>query len=286
MIFLKKYNQSGSKGSRNRGNAIIAWILIAIIVLIPGCLENESSSSVPSMPRDVEFNKSAAELLVYPEEFAIYQDYITTIGGTNKLSDTGTIEATVISISRTKICPYQEEICSIDPYPNDFGVVRIDKILNYTSFSEQTAEQISDQSSSQISEENGNTISGYTGLESQSKPKPEFVQLEEGQEVQTHFLLTTRPVKIRYVPIGKSEDGMESLQQSEGNNTTISHISKSETKSFKSIPMDENYFVFTTKIGEFPRIIEKTLPGLEIGSKFRAEINYDGLLNMEEYELI
>ena len=213
MFFSKKYNLSDSKGSRKCGKAIIAWILIAIIVLISGCLENESSSSVPSMPRDEEFNKNAAELLAYPEEFAIYQDYITIIGGINKLSDTGTIEATVVSISRTEICPNQEEICSIDPYPNDFGIVRIDKILNYTSFSEQTVEQISDQSSSKISEENGNKISGYNGLESPSKPKPEFVPLEEGQEVQTHFLLTTRPVKIRYAPIGKSEDRMESLQQ-------------------------------------------------------------------------
>jgi hypothetical protein len=44
--------------------------------------------------------------------------------------------------------------------------------------------------------------------------------------------------------------------------------------------------VFTTKIIQSPEITQKQLPGLEEGDKFRAEIKYNGILYIEEYDLI
>ena len=37
---------------------------------------------------------------------------------------------------------------------------------------------------------------------------------------------------------------------------------------------------------EYPKTSQKILPGLEIGSKFRAKIHYAGSLYVDEYELI
>ena len=115
--------------------------------------------------------------------------------------------------------------------------------------------------------------------------RKEYEPLQEGQEVSTHFLLTVRPVKVRYASINGSVGGMESAQEYGNTNSDqdISHVITPEEKIFKPIPKDGNYHVFTTKIGDFPGITEKNLPGLEVGSKFRAEIQYDGYLYVEEY---
>jgi len=256
------------------------WIALTLVVAVvmAGCVEEKAQIKSQT-------SKKGQELVIIPEEFTIYQDYTQIIGGKpHRISDKGIIEATVISISKTKVCPYQEETCSIEPYPKDLGLVRIDKIINYTPYSEQTAETIIEQPSKDKSPENGNTAPEYKGPEYPSKPKPEYISLKEGQEVQTLFLLTVRPAKIRYIPINESEGGRESLQLPE-ENTTVSQKVVPGNKTFKPIPKDRNYFVFTTKVGKFPGIIEKNLPGLEVGSKFRAEIYYDGLLYIEEYEV-
>ena len=261
---------------------VVLACVVAVVVLSLGCLQKESE-----------------EIVIVPEEFAIYQDYIKTIGGKPRISDIGSIEATVLSITKTEVCPDKTDPfapepteCSIEPHPKDLGIVRVDKIINYTPYSEQivepTIEQPSDGGSS---EEDGDTTPRYEGPEYPSKPKPsegkEYAPLQEGQEVQTLFLLTARPAKIRYVPINESEGGMESAQLAEDDTQqTVSQKVEPEKKISKPIPKDGNYYVFTTKIGNFPGIIEKNLPGLEVGSKFRAEIYYDGSLYVEEYEVI
>jgi hypothetical protein len=274
---------------------VLVFGIVMVVVLSLGCLQKESEEVVPPTPTiDKE------EIAIVPEEFTIYQDYIKTIGGEHRISDIGTIEATVISITKTVVCPDKMDPfapepteCSIEPYPKDLGIVRIDKIINYTPHSEQTVEptikQLEQQSEGKSSEE-GETTPGYESPEYPPKPKPserkKYEPLHEGQEVQTFFLLTVRPAKIRYVPINGSKGGMESAQLPEDETQqTVSHQVEPKEKTFKPIPKDGNYFVFTTKIGNFPEIIEKNLPGLEVGSKFRAEIYYDGSLYVEEYEI-
>ena len=234
--------------------------------------------------------------MMIPEEFTIYQDYIEVINGKHGINDIGTIEATVISITNTEVCPDKTDIfapepaeCSIEPYPKDLGIVRVDKIINYTSYSEQSIEPMIEQPGGGESPEGGAT-QGYESSEYPAKPKPserkEYESLQEGQDVQALFLLTARPAKIRYIPISESKGGMESAQESDNHEQDVSHVVAPEEKIFKSIPKNGNYYIFTTKIGNFPEIIEKNLPGLEIGSKFRAKIYYDGSLYVEEYELI
>lgn len=274
---------------------ILAGILVMIVVLSLGCLQKESREAVQSMPAT-----DKGVLVMVPEEYIIYQDYIEAIGGKPGISDIGTIEATVISITETEVCPdktdpFAQELteCSIEQYPKDMAMVRVDKIINYTPYAEQTVEPTIEQPSEGGSPEEGETTSGYEGPGYPSKPKPsdrkEYASLQEGQEVQTLFLLTARPIKIRYLPINESETGtdIESAQLPEDDTQqTVTQQVEPEKKSFRPIPKDGHYFVFTTKIGNFSGIIEKNLPGLEIGSKFRAKMYYDGSLYVEEYEVI
>ena len=271
---------------------VLACTIAVIIVLSSGCLQKESEETAPPTPIT-----DYGELVIIPEEFGIYQDYIKAIGGKTGISDIGTIEATVLSVTKTEVCPdktdpfaHEPTECSIEPYPKDLGIVRIDKIINYTPYSEQTIEPTIEQPSEGESPEEGDTTPGYEGPEYPSERK-EYKPLQEGQEVSTHFLLTVRPAKVKYVPINESVGGMESAQESGNTNSNsekdiISHPVTPVKKIFKPIPKDGNYYVFTTEIGNFTGIVEKNLPGLEVGSKFRAEIWYDGSLYVEEYEVI
>ena len=253
------------------------WVFVLIGVLIvlgvSGCL------NYPSGKQDI---------IIYPQEFVIYQDYVKTIGGKPRVSDIGVVEATVMLIRKNEICPDKTNAttpestkCSVEPYPKDSGIVRIDKIINYTpySYSEEVTEQLNEGKSL----EEGETTPGYEGPNYTSTPKPpEYEPLQEGQEVQTIFLLTVRPTKIRYTPFNESKAGWESAQL-ESDQQTASHQLEPGRKTFKPIPKDGDYFVFTTKIGDFPETVEKILPGLKVGSKFRAEVYYDGLLYVKEY---
>jgi hypothetical protein len=275
---------------------VLSCVLVMVVVLSLGCLQKESEEVVPPTPTiDKE------EIVIVPEEFALYQDYIKIIGGEPGISDIGTIEATVLSITKTEVCPDKTDPfapepteCSIEPYPKDLGIVRVDKIINYTLYSEQivepTIEQPSDGGSSE--EQDGDRTPGYEGPEYPSKPEPsegkEYVPLHEGQEVQTLFLLTVRPAKVRYAKIIEPKGGMESAQESGNTNSEqdiISHVVTPGKEIFKPIPKDGDYYVFTTKYG-LPEAMEKNLPGLEVGSKFRAEIYYDGSIYVEEYQVI
>jgi len=275
---------------------VVLACFLMVVILSLGCLQKESEEAVP--PTSIkDKDKDKEELVIIPEEFVIYQDYIEAIGGKPGIRDIGTIEATVISITKTEVCPDKMDPfapepteCSIEPYPKDLGIVRVNKIINYIQYSEQTIEPTVEQPGGGESPEEGDTTPRYEGPEYPSEGK-EYKPLQEGQEVSTYFLLTVRPAKVRYAPINESVGGMASAQES-GNTKInseqdiISHAVTPVKKIFKPIPKDGSYYVFTTKIGNFPGIIEKNLPGLEVGSKFRAEIWYDGSLYVEEYEVI
>ena len=241
-------------------------------------------TATPVPPPEGEIARMPEEFIIYPEEFIAYQNYLDVIGGKPGIADTGVIEATVISISRTEVCPYQEEECSIEPYPNDWGMVRVDKIINYTPYAEQALGSRIEQPS-ETEPAGGETTPGYGGAEHQPKGG-KYVPLQEGQEIQTLFLLTVSPVKVRYVPAAGSEGTEPTEPPGDDAQRTAEHPVQPGQTVFKPIPREGDYFVFAIRIVDSPTTIESILPGLAVGSKFRAEIRYDGTLYIEEYEVI
>ncbi len=253
----------------------------------PTTTPTPTASSQEQMPGR-EMEKPAGEIMIYPEEFIIYQNYLEVIGGKPGIADTGVIEATVMSIVKTEVCPYQEERCRFEPYPNDGGVVRVDKIINYTPYAERPAGPAVEQPGEAESESpGGKTSPGYEGPAYQPKER-RYEPLREGQEVQTLFLLTARPAKVRYVPMSESDEGYESLESGQPAEGAAQHTAEQPARPeeivFNPLPKEGDLFVFTTKVGAFPSAIERVLPGLEAGSKFRAAIRHDGTLYVEEYE--
>lgn len=225
------------------------------------------------------------ELMVYLEGLTTYLMYLDMIGGRPRLADAGTIEATVESLQRAEICPYpDEETCRIEPYPSDWGAVRVNKILSYTPYAgTDSASGEEEQAQSELPRRE--TSPEYRSPEGQPA-KQKIEPLDEGQAVQALFLLTTRPTKVRYVRAGASE-GIEPMQVTEsGTGDTVEHAVEPGKAVFNPIPREGQYYVFTTRIGDYSAPIEAILPGLDVGARFRAEIRYDGILYVGEYELV
>lgn len=238
-----------------------------------------------------------------PREFSIYWDYIQTIednllGNKPRIGDIGTIEATVISIRKSEACPsYSNGTCDIEPYPNDWGTIKIDKIIDYTPYSEQVAEHPIEQPSGVEPSEEVQTMPGYRGMDLPEPKLPEYEPLEEGKEIPVHFLLTTRPAKVRYITISVPRGGPESAQSPEfWPIQYVTHQAEPGKKTFEPIPKEGAYYIFTTKffyseveeehVTESEITREKVLPGLEVGDKFIAKIRYDGTIHMEEYDIL
>lgn len=280
--------------ANQKGNFLVAIGIVILASVVSYFIVNQrtlSPTPVPSPKQVVDRDGEIALVPKYPQEYLIYQDYLRTIGDKPRISDIGTVEATVISITKSGVCPDivdpfvpEPKECSIDPYPKDIGVVRIDKIISYIPYSEQTVEQPIEQPSGAEPAEEGKTTSGYRGKDTPG-PKPlSYKPLQLGQEIPTSFLLTTRPVKIIYTSIPPAKESTGGLESSE--QTTEHPLQKPLPKTYNAIPKSGDYFVFTTRIIKYPETSQKTLPGLGIGSKFRAAIQHDGSLYIDEYELI
>jgi hypothetical protein len=223
-------------------------------------------------------------MIIYPPQYSQYQAYLDVIGARPGRADTALIEATVTSIQTSDVCPYDEEECRIEPYPNDWGMVRVDKVVEYAPYGEQ-GEGAQAEQSSQAQGSGAETTAGDSGIE----PAPERRQhepLQVGQEVQTQFVLTTRPVKVRHVPAGESE-GIEPMMHTEPEaGDTEEHALEPGQGVFQPIPRAGQHYVFTTRIGDYAAPVEVILPGLDVGARFRAEVQFDGVLYVEEYELV
>lgn len=229
------------------------------------------------------------EFTIYPKEFSIYQDYIEVIGGKPSISDTGTIEATILSVTKSEVCPsLSNETCSIEPYPNDWAIIRIDKIVEYAAYSEKTAQQPVEQPDTTPTSGDVVSTPQNRGIDL-PRQTPGYNRLQVGQNISAHFLLTVRPAKIRYVSIGETKGGLESSRESVADQTQTASQSINSTyqgKTFESIPKEGEYFVFTTKLVQPPETSQKTLAGLKAGDKFRAKVDYNGMIYVEEYEII
>jgi len=254
-------------------------ILAAIsALLISGCVANNS-------------HPTGQEISLTPEEVRTYYDYVQAIGGEPSISDSATIEATVVSITRSDKCPSSSgETCDTEPYPNDWATVRVDKIMKYTPYTETPTAPVEGKQQSEPTQ----TTPGYAGKEPPAPKKTGYAPLKEGQEVSAHFILTTRPAKVRYVPEIKPTGGLETgrylpaAESKEGIRDSQTGTSGPATPGktiFKPIPKEGGYLIFTTKVGDYPQAIEKTLPGLKEGDRFTAEIRYDGTVYIEEYTI-
>ncbi|PXF61732.1 MAG: hypothetical protein C4B59_02435 [Candidatus Methanogaster sp.] len=87
--------------------SILSVVLIAAV--LSGCVQETSEIGTPqpnvtppAATPDAAPPVSSEEILIYPEEFVTYQDYIKTIGGKPMISDIGTVEATIMSITKAR----------------------------------------------------------------------------------------------------------------------------------------------------------------------------------------
>ena len=223
-------------------------------------------------------------IIKYPDEYLIYKGYLEAIGGRPSAADFGEIEGRVVSIIKDEVCPYDEEVCSIEPYPSDWGIVRVDRIIWYTPYGEQGTEPIMDQHAQGDNEE-ARYSSGSQGVDVELKEKTPSA-LMEGQEVTSLFVLTARPVMVRYVPVAVIEPSAPSGNIEAGEEDTIGQSVQPGEIVYKPLPKEGDFFIFTTRVGDFTKEVVQVLNGLEEGSRFRAEIRYDGTLYISEYEII
>lgn len=248
------------------------------------------SAEVSATETPVTADENQPESYALPAEFVIYQDYLDVIDGRAPRPDTGVIEGTVIEINEGQRCPYQEEQCSIPPYPSDSGLIRIDKILEYTAYENRPPNPVEESDDPQEAEEG--VVSSEQNLgQDVAAGRKETSALTKGQEVEALFLLTANPVKVRYAPYNaKNLNGAEERGQISGGETettTVQLANQPSEKTYHPIPTDGEMFVFTTQIGDSPNPTEKILSGLREGAKFRAPFKYVGtLLLIEEYELM
>lgn len=221
---------------------------------------------------------------VYPEEYLIYQGYLEVINARPAAADFGEIEGTIVSITHGEVCPNQEEDCPIEPYPNDWGIVRVDRVLSYSPFSGGNNEPIIEQPAE--SETEGVTSTSGSQGQDISPKEITFSALTESQEVTTQFVLSARPVIVRYVPGNERVPSDTSGNIEAGGEDTVGQPAQPGEIVYKQLPREGEVYIFTTKVGNTKEEVLKKLLGLEEGTRFRAEIRYDGILYISEYEII
>lgn len=221
---------------------------------------------------------------IFPEEYLIFLGYLEAINARPAMADFGVIEGTVVSITPGEVCPYQEEVCPIEPYPNDWGIVRLDRVLSYSSTSSGEIEPIIEQPAEGKAGEGAST-SGSQGQD--IIPKEQVLSmLAEGQEVTAQFVLTARPVIIRHVPGGETDFADPAGNLEGGAEDTIEQPAQPREIAYKQLPKDGGTYIFTSQVGGVEEEVQNNLPGLGAGTRFRADIQYDGILYINEYEII
>lgn len=221
---------------------------------------------------------------IFPEEYLIYQGYLEAINARPAMADVGVIEGTVVSITPGEVCPYQEEVCPIEEYPNDWGIVRVDRMLSYSPSNGEEIEPIIEQPAE---DETGEEMSTSGSQGQDIIPKEQVLSIiSKGQEVTTQFVLTARPVIIQYVPGGKADLAGPSGNLEGGEEDTIEQPAQPREIEYKPLPQDGSLYILTTQVGEVKEELQKKLPGLGVGTRFRADIQYDGILYIHEYEII
>ena len=214
---------------------------------------------------------SQSEIATAPPDLTLFQEYLDVIRDPSRDSIDFIIEGTIISVQQTELCPYQEENCSIPPYPNDWGLVRVDAIMADPGTADKVSESVA---SSSDREEDVRTTEQNLGVDSSDEIKS---PVEVGQEVQAQFLLTTRPAVARWIPAIPEDNNREQAESSES--------AVAPASGFRPIPLEDGRYVFTIGVSSSDQIEEVVLPGLKAGDRFRAAVNYDGIARIMVYEL-
>ncbi len=274
---------------------VFVVVVLSVAVFNKINLQQSLDKKVTSNSNNLD-NKEV--LTAYPKEYMLYQDYLQVIGEGQSASpryfDEGVIEATVLSLRNTDICPSTAiagEICNIEPYPNDYATVRVDRIINYSIYNEQLISQSVERPIGTRGVEDVSSTQGNRGIDYPKQKNSEFVKLQNGQNVSVHFILTARPVKVGYVSLeSKTKNGGLESQQKASNDLdstqTVRYKSGPGRKFFQPISKEGGYFAFTTKIVSESEVGQRIFPGLKIGDKFRASIKYDGtVMIVGEYEM-
>lgn len=247
-----------------KGFSSLTLILIAATAIAGGgvflYLNNLPSTPSPArvsapsreniLPSQQKFKTE--ETAAIPTDLTIYQDYLETIGGKfTTPPQTVTIEGTVISIIKATICPDKSNSltkeagkCSIEPYPLEAGTVKINKVESQVPVSK----------------------------------NQKYLAFQEGQTIEALFLLTTQPVKVKYLPLSDSISGSNLIEQATSSNTL------NQEHKFKPLLKESGLLVFITKMGNYDKPVEKILPGIKAGDTFTATAQYNGTLFIEEYQ--
>ena len=105
----------------------------------------------------------------------------------------------------------------------------------------------------------------------------ELKGIEEGSEITIEFDYSSRPAKIRMIPALEAPT-------SNSPEEPVSHIPTFA----EPIPRENGYFIYIIETNLVDEETETILSGLEVGSKFRATINYCSpiMISVGKYEII
>jgi len=111
---------------------------------------------------------------------------------------------------------------------------------------------------------------GDTGLES-------LEGIKEGGEIAVQFQYSARPAIFRLIPAPEQPAPTDP-------ETPVSHVPSSA----RPAPVEDGYFVYAHESGIVEEETDTILPGLEVGSKFRATINYisSNMIVVSRYEVM
>jgi len=269
-------------------------LLVAIAFLAGGFLS--ISFPLPLKPEindtifisSQDLSQKGEVVVMVPKLFMAYQDYMGTIDKRISGGDVATIEATVVSLSISSKCPYNEELCGIDPYPNDSGIIQIDRVIDYSHYDKPGLFKrgIENQDSSIPGEES------EAGLI--------LAELQSGDVIDSFFLLSARPAKQGKAVVS-AKNGIMTVELPElffdGSGERSNLADKvvdyrlPGERMFLPILKKEDYFIFITEVlylengeGRDEGLATgNILPGLKQGDSFLAEIYYDGTAHIEKY---
>ena len=307
-LFVKrKYLDISHRGNKSKQTyrLVRLFYCAAISLILISCANNSNQSSKSASPQSpaaivtientepesmfvesVSNENPIPEVLIIPKGYDIYQTYLDATNGRAPRATSGVIEGTILILNRGEMCPYAEEKCSVTPYPLDTGIVLIEEILEYTRYEDRPLNPVEASSESE-GEVTGSEQNIGQGIEIERRSVPDFAV---GQEVEARFLLTASPATVKYEPISPQVDS-EAQSQPDPTVLEIEVITEGgELRSLEAhyppIPRANGLPIFTIQIGNFQSPIEKLMPGLQEGARFRAKFDYTGILFIEEYELL
>ncbi len=283
-----------------QSECFVVQLALCVLILLVACdtelpantqpiltqpVEQLPQNDDPPAGEDANLPISEDGQVLVPAEYTIYQTYLDVIDGKPRRAQTAVIEATIVQLALNEVCPMADEVCPVQPYPQHAGLIRLDNVM--PADSDEIGQPIE-----------GQDDGGSAGSD-QSEPNQGQdiatddrvpTQLAVGQETEVLFQLTTQPVRVRYLPTNfdRAEVTTTNNDMAEDpTDTSTSGVAGSgSSTSAPALVVEEGVLTFATQIGSVSTPTDKLLPGLTVGSRFRATVKYDGRIFVEEYELL